>query len=279
MQMSKEQQQARLAQIKRQWEQRRQISQQLDRIKTKLGVYSGKGGVGKTTVAVNLATHLALQGYSVGLLDADIDCPNASKVMGITERAHVVEGRIYPVEAHGVSVVSMAFFQEREDEAIIFRGPMIHNTINQFLQMAQWGDLDFLVVDLPPGTSDAPLTVMQALSMDGFVVVTTPQKLAAMDAKRSINMIKKLNVNVLGIVENFTGEVFGSGAGTQLAEEMGLPFLGAVTLRPDYQDDSIPTILAASAVKQEYEIVWKGIRAQLESLGRLPEQLAAKKQL
>ena len=276
MQMSKEQQQARLAQIKRQWEQRRQISQRLNRIKTKLGVYSGKGGVGKTTVAVNLAAHLAFQGYSVGLLDADIDCPNASKVMGITERGHVVEGQIYPIEAHGVRVVSMAFFQEREDEAIIFRGPMIHNAINQFLQMAEWGDLDFLVVDLPPGTSDAPLTIMQALSMDGFVVVTTPQKLAAIDAKRSINMIKKLNVNVLGIVENFTGAVFGSGAGVQLAEEMGLPFLGAIALRPDYQDDSIPTVLAASEVRQEYELVWKGVHNQLERLGRLPEQFVSR---
>src|SRR5690606_30818681 len=132
MQMSKEQQQARLAQMKRQWEQRKQIADRLNRIKTKIGVYSGKGGVGKTTVAVNLATHLASQGYSVGLLDADIDCPNASKVMGIRERARMSEGRIKPVEANGVKVVSMAFFQEKEDEAIIWRGPMIHNAINQF---------------------------------------------------------------------------------------------------------------------------------------------------
>ena len=276
MQMSKEQQQARLAQIKRQWEQKRQISERLNRIKTKLGVYSGKGGVGKTTVAVNLATFLAAQGYSVGLLDADIDCPNASKVMGITERARVVEGQIFPVDAHGVKVVSMAFFQEREDEAIIFRGPMIHNAINQFLQMADWGDLDFLVVDMPPGTSDAPLTIMQVLSMDGFVVVTTPQKLAAMDAKRSINMIKKLNVNVLGIVENFAGEVFGSGAGEQLAKEMDLPFLGALALRADYRDDSAPTVLTTSEVQQEYELIWPGIRSQLQAVGRLPEQLASK---
>jgi len=276
MQMSKEQQQARLAQIKRQWEQRRQISQRLNQIKTKLGVYSGKGGVGKTTVAVNLATYLATLGYSVGLLDADIDCPNASKVMGVTQRAQVTEGQIHPVEAHGVKVVSMAFFQEREDEAIIFRGPMIHNAINQFLQMADWGDLDFLVVDLPPGTSDAPLTIMQVLSMDGFVVVTTPQKLAAMDAKRSINMIKKLNINVLGIVENFSGEVFGSGAGEQLAVETGLPFLGSIALRGDYRDDSQPTLLLAPEVQKEYESIWKRTRTQLEALERMPEQVASR---
>ena len=273
MQMSKEQQQARLAQIKRQWEQRRTINTRLNKIKTKIGVYSGKGGVGKTTVAVNLATHLASQGYTVGLLDADIDCPNATKVMGIEEKAKVIDGQIHPVEAHGVRVVSMAFFQERPDEAIIFRGPMIHNAINQFLQMAEWGNIDFLVVDMPPGTSDAPLTIMQMLSMDGFVVVTTPQSLAALDAKRSINMIKKLNVNVLGVVENFTGEIFGSGAGEQLANELDLPFLGTISLRANYRDDTQPTILGDSEVQKEYDQIWKITRAQLESFGRLPEQL------
>jgi ATP-binding protein involved in chromosome partitioning len=275
MQMSKEQQQAKLAQIKHQWEQKRQISERLGRIKTKLGVYSGKGGVGKTTVAVNLATYLASQGYSVGLLDADIDCPNASKVMGITERPTAGDGQIHPVEANGVKVVSMAFFQQREDEAIIWRGPMIHNALNQFLQMADWGDLDFLVVDMPPGTSDAPLTVMQALSMDGFVVVTTPQSLAAMDAKRSINMIKRLNVNVLGVVENFTGEVFGSGAGEQLATDMDLQFLGHLALRPNYQDESRPTVLNMPEVRAEYDRIWAGASSRLEALERMPAQVAA----
>ena len=275
MQMSKEQQQAKLAQIKRQWEQRRQISERLGRIKTKVGVYSGKGGVGKTTVAVNLATYLASQGYSVGLLDADIDCPNASKVMGITERATAGDGQIHPVEANGVKVVSMAFFQQKEDEAIIWRGPMIHNALNQFLQMADWGDLDFLVVDMPPGTSDAPLTVMQALSMDGFVVVTTPQSLAAMDAKRSINMIKRLNVDVLGVVENFTGEVFGSGAGEQLAKDMDLEFLGHLALRPNYQDESKPTVLTTPEVRAEYDRIWAGASSRLEALERMPAQVAA----
>ena len=275
MQMNKEQQQARLAQIKHQWEQRRQINTRLNKIKTKIGVYSGKGGVGKTTVAVNLATHLANQGYTVGLLDADIDCPNATHVMGIEEKAKVIDGQIHPVEAHGVRVVSMAFFQERPDEAIIFRGPMIHNAINQFLQMADWGNIDFLIVDMPPGTSDAPLTIMQMLSMDGFVVVTTPQALAALDAKRSINMIKKLNVNVLGVVENFTGEIFGSGAGEQLANELNLPFLGTISLRANYRDDSQPTILGDNEVREEYDHIWEIVRNQLESAGRLPEQLTS----
>jgi ATP-binding protein involved in chromosome partitioning len=273
--MSEEQRQARLAQIKNQWAQRRQIGRSLGQIKTKVGVYSGKGGVGKTTVAVNLAAHLAKAGYSVGLLDADIDCPNATKVLGITTGPVVENGRITPAEKDGVKIVSMAFFQEKEDEAIIWRGPMIHNALNQFLQMTDWGDLDFLVVDMPPGTSDAPLTVMQVLTMDGFVVVTTPQPLAGMDAKRSINMIKKLNVEVLGIVENFTGEIFGSGAGQELADDLSLPFLGTIELRSDYKDQSMPTVLAHDAVSAEYDTIWAGVKAQLEQRERMPDQVAA----
>ena len=157
------QENARLEQIKRSWEQKRQITDRLSKIKTKIGVYSGKGGVGKTTVAVNLAVTLAQQGNSVGLLDVDIDCPNVTKVLGIEDKPDYVDGQIHPSEKWGVRVVSMAFFQENEEEAIIWRGPMIHNAISQFLQSTEWGDLDYLVVDLPPGTSDSPLTVMQTL--------------------------------------------------------------------------------------------------------------------
>ena len=270
MQMSEDQRQARLAQIKRQWEQKRQISQRLNRIGTKIGVYSGKGGVGKTTVAVNLATYLAAEGYAVGLLDADIDCPNAANVLGVTERPQIIAGEIHPAKAYDVRAVSMSFFQENEEEAIVWRGPMIHNAINQFLQLTDWGDVDFLVVDMPPGTSDAPLTIMQSLTMDGFVVVTTPQTLAVVDAKRSINMIRKLNVPVLGVVENFSGDVFGSGAGKMLADEMGLPYVGAIALRPDYRDHSRPTVLGSPEVAAEYASIWSGVRKQLQS--RAPKQ-------
>lgn len=275
MNMSKEQQQARLAQMKRQWEQRRQISKTLGRIRTKIGVYSAKGGVGKTTVAVNLAAYLAQQGYAVGLLDADIDTPNAARVFGGDPQPDVQEGRIIPAVAAGVKVVSMSFFQQNEEEAIIWRGPMIHNALNQFLQMTEWGDLDFLVVDMPPGTSDAPLTVMQTLTMDGFVVVTTPQALAALDAKRSINMVRKLNVEVLGVVENYAGEMFGSGAGAEMAAELGLPFLGSIALRPDYRDDSQPTVLKTPEVRAEYDGIWSGLKERLTGLEAMPEQIAA----
>ena len=273
--MSEEQRQKRLAQIKQQWETKRTLNRQLRRIKTKIGVYSAKGGVGKTTVAVNLAVYLAEQGFTVGLLDADIDTPNAAKVIGGGDVPNMANGRIQPAENWGVKVVSMSQFQENEEEAVIWRGPMIHNALNQFLQLTDWGDLDFMVVDMPPGTSDAPLTVMQTLEMDGFVSITTPQALALLDAKRSINMIKKLNVEVLGVVENYTGDVFGRGGGEQLAEEMNLKYFGEIALRQEYRLDSKPTVLANKEVRAEYDKIWAGIKARLTELEAMPDQVAA----
>ena len=266
--MSTPQENARLEQIKRSWQQKREINDRLSKIKTKVGVYSGKGGVGKTTVAVNLAVTLAQEGSRVGLLDVDIDCPNVTKVLGIDEKPDYIDGQIHPSKKWGVSVVSMAFFQENEEEAIIWRGPMIHNAINQFLQVTDWGDLDYLVVDLPPGTSDSPLTVMQTLPMDGFVVVSTPQELANMDAKRCINMIRKLNLGVLGVVENYTGEIFGEGAGQALASEVDAPFLGTLALRSSYRDTSKPTALADSSVGEEFSKVARNMRESLREMGR-----------
>ncbi len=259
------QEKARLEAIRKTWQQRRAITQNLSEIKKKVAVYSGKGGVGKTTVAVNLAVTLAQQGHSVGLLDVDIDCPNVTKVLGITEPPSQVNGKLVPSERFGVKVVSMGFFQQKEDEAIIWRGPMVHNAINQFLQLTQWGQLDYLVVDLPPGTSDSPLTVMQTLPLDGFVMVTTPQALAQLDAKRSINMVRKLNVKVLGVVENYTGEIFGEGAGIALAEDLEVPFLGTMALRADYRDGSKPTVLTSKVVRREYEELAGNLEASLKA--------------
>ena len=266
--MSTPQENARLEQIKRNWQQRRQITDRLAGITTKIGVYSGKGGVGKTTVAVNLAATLAQEGRKVGLLDVDIDCPNVNKVLGVTEPPGYVDGEILPAEKWGVKVVSMAFFQEKEDEAIIWRGPMIHNAINQFLQSTAWGELDYLVVDLPPGTSDSPLTVMQTIPMDGFVVVSTPQQLANVDAKRCINMIRKLNLNIVGVVENYTGDVFGQGGGEEMAREVDAPFLGRMALRASYRNADKPTVLYDDEVAVEYESIANAMKTSLNALGR-----------
>ena len=261
-------QNARLEQIRRSWQQRSQIGERLGRITTKVGVYSGKGGVGKTTVAVNLAVTLAQEGARVGILDVDIDCPNVTKVIAASGRPDYVDNQIIPAEEWGVKVVSMAFFQENQEEAIIWRGPMIHNAINQFLQNTDWGDLDYLVVDLPPGTSDSPLTVMQSLPMDGFVVVCTPQDLAVLDAKRCINMIRKLNLNVVGVVENYTGDVFGEGGGAALAKEVDAPYLGSMELRSSYRNAMMPTVMADEEVREEYSQIAGELRRSLKEFGR-----------
>ena len=247
---------AKVEQMKKQWAQKKLVADTLASVGTKIGVYSGKGGVGKTTVSVNLAVTLAQSGKNVGILDVDIDCPNVVRALAVTEKPEVGEdNRMIPPEAFGVKVMSMAFFQKKEDEAIIWRGPMIHNAINQLLQSTNWGELDYLIVDLPPGTSDSPLTVMQTLSLDGFVVVTTPQDLSKIDALRSINMIKKLNIPVLGVVENFTGEIFGTGAGKALANLAKVDHLGNLSLKIDYRESVKPTVLTSADVKQEYELV------------------------
>ena len=254
--------------MKRNWEQKRLVTERLKRIGKRIGVYSGKGGVGKTTVAVNLAVMLAQEGARVGLFDCDIDCPNVTRVMRITEGPSSEDGKVMvPPSRFGVRVMSMSMFQENEEEATIWRGPVIHNAINQFLTNTDWGDLDYMIVDLPPGTSDAPLTVMQTLNLDGFVVVTTPQELAALDAKRSINMVRKLNLEVLGVVENMSGDIFGQGAGEELAEDMDLPFLGRIKMRADYQhSETKPTVFTCDAVADEFHIIADGVRKRLAEL-------------
>jgi len=208
-------------------------------VKNAVAVASGKGGVGKSTLAVNLAVSLVNNGASVSLLDADIYGPNIPMMMGVDERPHSINDRIQPVMGHGVKLMSMGFLID-EGAPVIWRGPMIHSALRQFLTEVDWGDPDYLVVDLPPGTGDASLSLAQSLSLTGVVIVTTPQDVALVDVSKSIAMFDQLEVPVLGVVENMSyfvcehcgqqTDIFGHGGGQALAERVKVPFLGEVPL-------------------------------------------------
>jgi ATP-binding protein involved in chromosome partitioning len=195
-----------------------------------IAVASGKGGVGKSTVATNLAVSLAEAGARVGLIDADILNPNLPMMVGVGFARPKVDGeKMLPIEAYGVKVISTGFLTE-PDKPMIMRGPMLHSAIRQFFTDVKWGELDYMIVDLPPGTGDAPLSLAQSFPLTGVIVVTQPQDVAVSDALRSAAMFDQLNVPVLGIVENMAGDFFGSGGGEKLAQQRGVPFLGRIPL-------------------------------------------------
>ena len=209
-------------------------------VKNIIAVASGKGGVGKSTVSVNLAVALAQSGASVGLLDADITGPNIPLMMGVDGQPKASESnKITPLERYGVKVISIQFFVP-EGQPIVWRGPLVGGAIQQFLRDVDWGDLDYLVIDLPPGTSDAQLTLAQAVPISGTVLVTTPQEVALADVTKALAMLKRMSVPIIGIVENMTGfvcshcgevtEIFGRGGGERFAQEHGIEFLGGVPL-------------------------------------------------
>jgi ATP-binding protein involved in chromosome partitioning len=208
-------------------------------VKNIIAVGSGKGGVGKSTVAVNLAISMAKLGYSIGLLDADVYGPNVPLMMGINETPYAQGQRIQPLEAHGVKLMSMGFLNPG-DKPLVWRGPMLNSVIQQFLRNVDWGELDYLVIDLPPGTGDVQLTLIQTTPLTGAVVVTTPSDVALEDARKAVKMFEQVREPVLGIVENMSylehnGEklyVFGKGGGARTAELMKIPLLAEIPLDP-----------------------------------------------
>lgn len=208
-------------------QQKQRVKERLSNIKHKIGVYSAKGGVGKTTVSINIAYTLKKMGYSVGLLDADIDCPNVTMFLGIDDAKIEPVIPLVPVEVRGVKVASTAMLVDELKRPIIWRGPIVTKMLGDFFENTEWGPLDYLVIDLPPGTSDSPLTIMQVLDLDGFIIVTNPQKIAGVNSIRSGLMAKRLGVQVLGVVENMSeGEP--SQKTNEVVSTLGTEFLGAV---------------------------------------------------
>ena len=214
--------------------------QEIAGVRNTVAISAGKGGVGKTTLSVNVALALRQTGARVGLLDADVYGPNVPLMLGLTDQPRAnADGKMLPLEAHGLKVVSFGTIL-KPGEPVIWRGPMLAKALREFLYEVAWGELDYLVIDLPPGTGDVQLSLAQSMPMTGAVICTTPQDVSLADVSRGIQMFRKLNVPVLGVVENMSGficphcdertDIFGSGGGRQLAENYGLPFLGAIPL-------------------------------------------------
>jgi ATP-binding protein involved in chromosome partitioning len=227
-------------------------------IRNAIAVGSGKGGVGKSTVAVNIAVGLAQSGARVGLLDADIYGPNVPTMMGVQHLPSQRENKLVPAEAYGVKLMSIGFLV-RPDQPLIWRGPMLHSAIRQFLTDVEWGELDYLIVDLPPGTGDAALSLAQSLPLSGAIIVTLPQQVSLDDARRSLEMFRQLDVHIFGVVENMSFlelpdgtkmDVFGTGGGERLARESGVPFIGAIPIDAAVReggDSGKPVILTRPA--------------------------------
>jgi len=214
------------------------------KIKHKIIIASGKGGVGKSKVSVNLARALQLEGFKVGILDADITGPNIPKLLGIEDQSLVMgdEG-IRPADAGGIKAASMALVLSSTDSPVVWRGPMKMAAIKQFIQDVDWGELDFLIIDLPPGTSDEPLSVVQLIpDLAGAIIVTTPQEVSLLDSRKAVNMVRAMKLPVIGIIENMAGlmcphchqriDIFQSGGGERMAEEMNVRFLGSIPIDP-----------------------------------------------
>ena len=252
-------------------------------VKHTVAVSSGKGGVGKSTVAVNLALALKQRGHEVGLVDVDIYGPDVPLMMGARGRPGMFENRIIPVEAHGIKIMSIGLLVA-EREALVWRGPMIHSAVQQFLRDVLWGPLDYLVFDMPPGTGDAQLSLSQVIPLGGVVMVTTPQDVALLDVRKALAMFRKLNVPILGIVENMsyfvapdTGArytIFGEGGGEKVAGEFDVPLLARIPLEMDTRkggDEGVPIAVGQpdSAQAKAFRDLAEGVVERLDSLSAL----------
>ncbi|MGH7184199.1 MAG: Mrp/NBP35 family ATP-binding protein [Nitrospiraceae bacterium] len=251
-------------------------------VKYVIAVSSGKGGVGKSTVSVNLAVAMAVTGAKVGLLDADIYGPNIPMMMGVTKAPEQKDGKIAPAESHGVKLISMGFFVP-EETAVVWRGPMVHTAIQQLFRDVLWGELDYLLIDLPPGTGDAQLTLTQLVPLTGAITVTTPQEVALHDVRKGMMMFQKVNVPLLGIVENMSyflcghcgerTEIFSHGGGERAAAKLGVPFLGRIPIDPairDGGDSGLPIVVADPASPQSaaFREIAQKIVAEVTSFGK-----------
>ncbi len=251
----------------------------MDNVRKKYVVMSGKGGVGKSTVAVNLASSLALAGKKVGLLDVDIHGPSTPTMLGLVGEKLMSDGdHIQPKPVPGIenlSVVSIGFMLQTEDAPVIWRGPMKNGVIKQFLEDVDWGELDVLIVDCPPGTGDEPLSVIQLLgNADGAIIVTTPQEVSRVDVSKSVNFCRQLNLPVIGVIENMSGfvcphcgtvtNVFGIGGGQKIADAYGIPLLGSIPIDPaigEAGDAGVPHVsrFAASPVAELYQTITRSL--------------------
>ena len=262
--------------------QQQPVAQPIPGVKNLLAVASGKGGVGKTTVAVNLSLALAKLGHRVGLLDADVYGPNVPIMLGTTqEPLATMDKRIIPVDVQGVKMISMGLLNPG-DKPMIWRGPMLHSVITQFLRSVQWGELDYLIIDLPPGTGDVQLTLIQTVAVTGAVVVTTPSTVALADVRKAIEMFRQVNVEVLGVVENMSSfacphcnapiDIFGHGEGARTAHEYGVPVLGEIEIDPRIRiggDTGKPVALLgerALGAKSMYDLA-RAVTTRLDQLG------------
>ncbi|MEO8435812.1 MAG: Mrp/NBP35 family ATP-binding protein [Pyrinomonadaceae bacterium] len=258
----------------------------IEGVRNIVAVSSGKGGVGKSTVSVNLAVSLALDGARVGLMDADVYGPNVPIMLGASQARPEVEGnKLIPIEAYGIKLMSMAILQPG-DKPLIVRGPILHGLVKQFLSDVKWGELDYLIVDMPPGTGDVQLSLAQLVPVQGAVLVTTPQEVALIDVRRALKMFETVAVPVLGIVENMsyfiapdTGNrynIFGEGGGQRLAEQYGVPFLGSVPLAIEVReggDKGVPVVVShpESPQAQAFKHVAEEVARQVSIEAMKPE--------